>query len=88
MDKHRVVRIRPMSWKVYVQGRGAAEYLRERLREWSLGASEPEREPDLVEPSIYSFQVGFTQRTPLTQAELRAILERDERVEMGFEPHE
>lgn len=85
MESYKVVRIRPMSWRVSVQGAEAAEYLRQRLAELSIVAGPATPDPDLTDPPVYGVQVTFPESTPLTLEELRAILARDERLELMFD---
>lgn len=85
MAEFKVVRIRPLAWKISVLGKEGAEYLRRRLAEMSIETSDAWCESDLTEPAVYSFSATFTEETPLTSVELQAILERDDQVELAFD---
>src|SRR5262245_20889468 len=84
MNKAIVNRIRPMSWKVCVQGKEEAEYVRSLLAATELDCSECDQEVDLVEPPVYSFIASPKIVSPLTSVELRLILNGDERIEIAF----
>ncbi len=84
MDKATVNRIRPMSWKIFVQGKEEAEYVRNVLETVKLSSTECEQEPDLADPPVYSFIVSPEVPTTLTSAELQSILEGDERIDLTF----
>ncbi len=80
-----VNRIRPMSWKVFVQGREQAEYVRKVLEAMNLASSECAMEPSLSEPAVFSFVVSPSVESPLTAAELQSILEEDPQVKVAFD---
>lgn len=88
MDKATVNRIRPMSWKIFVQGKEEAEYVRSVLGAVKLKSTECEQERDLADPPVYSFIVSPEVETPLTSAELQSILEGDERIDLTFDANE
>jgi len=81
-------RIRPVSWKIYVQGKDGAQYVRGRLAEAQIESSEAIQERDLAEPPIYSFTATPKIDTPLTAQELQAMLENDPRIEVAFDATE
>ena len=85
MPEARIVRIRPISWKVSVQGKEEAEYVRGVLSGSRIGSTECEQEPDLTDPSVYSFVASTRLESPLTSQELRAILENDRQIQLAFE---
>lgn len=85
MREAKIVRIRPMSWKVSVQGREQAEYVREVLSGASIDSTNCEQEPDLADPRVYSFTASTRVESPLTSQELQAILNQDERIEVVFD---
>lgn len=88
MDKATVNRIRPMSWKIFVQGNEEAEYVRSVLAAMKLRSTECTQEPDLADPPVYSFIVSPEVQAPLTSAELQSILEEDDRIELTFDSTE
>ncbi len=57
MNQAIVNRIRPMSWKICVQGKNQAEYVRSKLSELQMEATACEQERDLADPPVYSFIV-------------------------------
>lgn len=85
MDKAIVNRIRPVSWKICIQGKEQAEYVRARLAAVKLDTTECERDRDLVDPPVYSFVVSYRNESPLTSAELQSILVDDDRIEVTFD---
>lgn len=87
MSTARVIKIRPASWKIYVQGDADAQYVRRMLRKMNVETSEPAIEPGLTDPPVESFVATPASHVPLTQQELEAILRRDGRVELEFEDH-
>lgn len=74
-----------MSWKVFVQGREQAEYVRKVLEAMNLASSECAMEPSLSEPAVFSFIVSPSVESPLTAAELQSILEEDPQVKVAFD---
>lgn len=85
MSEARIVRIRPISWKVSVQGKEEAEYVRGVLSGARIDSTECEQEPDLTEPRVFSFVASTRVESPLTSQELRAILESDQQIQLAFE---
>ena len=85
MHKSTVCRIRPVSWKICVQGKEEAEYVRGVLSGARIDSSECEEEHDLTDPLVYSFVASPKGESPLTSVELQAILESDERIELTFD---
>ena len=85
MDKAIVNRIRPVSWKICIQGKEEAEYVRGRLAAVKLDTTECERDRDLVDPPVYSFVASYRHESPLTSAELQSILVDDDRIEVTFD---
>jgi hypothetical protein len=74
-----------MSWKVFVQGREQAEYVRKVLEAMNLASSECVLEPSLSEPPVFSFVVSPAVESPLTAAELQSILEEDQQIKVAFD---
>jgi len=88
MKQVTVSRIRPISWKVCVKGKEEAEYVRGVLSGQRIESTECRQEPDLGETPIYSFVASATVESTLTSAELQAILENDDRIEVSFDATE
>ena len=65
MDNAIVSRIRPISWKICVQGREEAEYVRVRLAAVKMTTTELERDRDLADPPVYSFVASYRHDSPL-----------------------
>lgn len=88
MDSDAVVvsRIRPVSWKVFVLGKAAADYLRGFLSEMRMDCSEPAEEPELHDTATFSLVVTLSPETPLTAEELVALLQGDKRITLAFDP--
>lgn len=85
MSKINIPRIRPASWRVYVQGEQDAEYVSRVLAEAGIDTTGPEQEPGLTDPPLYAIVATAKAETPLTEEELVAILERDDKLELTFE---
>jgi hypothetical protein len=85
MPEAKVVRIRPISWKVSVQGKEEAEYVRGVLSGARIDTSECEPARDLTEPRVFSFVASAQMESPLTSQELQAILENDRQIEVAFD---
>lgn len=86
MHSARIPKIRPVSWKIFVQGELEAEYVRSLLHEMNIYTNMPEREPGLVEPALWSFVASASDASPTTSEELEAILRADHNVELLFQP--
>lgn len=69
-----VSKIRPVVWKIHVQGKPNAHYVRNTLRMFGLSVGMPEEEPGLVDPPVYSVTVGLGEEGSLTAEDLIAIL--------------
>jgi hypothetical protein len=80
-----VSRVRPVSWKLYVQGKPAAEYVRGYLSGMRMDCSEPTMEPELHDTTLYSFVVTPNPETPLTAQELVSLLRDDEQIAVAFD---
>ena len=85
MPEARIVRIRPISWKVSVQGKEEAEYVRGVLSGARIDTTECEQELDLKDPRVFSFVASARVESPLTSQELQAILENDQQIEVAFD---
>jgi len=84
MNKIAIPKIRPASWKIYVQGREDAAYVRSALEKAGMATGEIEEEPGLTDPALYVFEATPTAEVPLTQEELEAILAQDQRLDLVF----
>ena len=84
MKTARVSKIRPVSWKIFVQGEAEAEYVRGLLFESRIHSTMPEREPGLSEPAVWSFIATAAGDSPLTTEEIEAVLTADEKIELAF----
>lgn len=82
MKPIRIPRIRPVSWKITVEGRENADYVRRLLQTERVQTTEPQEEPSLTEPPLYAFVAHCELDAPFTKEELAAILHQDERIEL------
>jgi hypothetical protein len=85
MDKVKIVKIRPISWKIVVQGKDEAEHVRKMLAAMKIETTLSEREPSLWQPPLYAFVATPAGETPMTAIELKSLLAEDERIELEFE---
>jgi hypothetical protein len=85
MDKATVCKIRPVSWKICVQGENAANYVRGFLSGMRFECSDLEKEPELYDPPIFGIVATGRSETPLTAEELEAMLLEDEKIELAFD---
>ena len=85
MDIARVIRIRPVSWRISVQGEQQAQHVRQVLQRMNVETSELEPEPTLTDPPVLAFLATPAAHLPFTRQELEAILERDAAIELEFE---
>lgn len=83
--KATVARIRPVSWKVCVQGEDGVNYVRSVLHEAGLDCSEAVHETELQEPPIFSFLATPKTETPLTAPELQAIFDQDDKIKVELD---
>lgn len=84
-DRAIVCRIRPMSWKVFVQGEAGVQYVRGFLSGMRIECSQAVREPELHDPPIFSIVATLNPESPLTAHELESLLATDEGIEVAFE---
>jgi hypothetical protein len=80
-----ISRIRPVSWKVFVLGKAAADYLRGFLGGMQMDCSEPVEEPELHDTATFSLVVTPSLETPLTAEELVALLQDNKRITVAFD---
>ena len=85
MKTAKVARIRPMSWKIYVQGKEETEYVRRALRELGLQVTAAEQESLPAEPALHSILANYPVEAPITSAELISVLQHDEHIELAFD---
>jgi hypothetical protein len=85
MDKAAVCKMRPLSWKVYIQGKNAANYVRGFLSGMRFDCSEPEQEAQLYEPPVFGIVATPMAATPFTAKEMQSLLLEDENIELTFE---
>lgn len=85
MEQITISRIRPVSWKIFVQGEAEADYVRQMLQGLHMHTTAPKVVPSLVEPPLYAFIVTLDSDSPMTTEELAAVLERDARISLAFE---
>jgi hypothetical protein len=79
-----VTKMRPISWKIFVLGRDAAEHVQQLVRDHGITVGDVEQEPGLSDPPLFSFVASPKANTPLTALELEAVLRQDERIEVAF----
>jgi hypothetical protein len=85
MNEIKVVKIRPVSWRIHVQGKEEAEAVRTLLSNAGLEATLLAPEPTLTEPAPYAVLAAPRISETTTSEELEAILATDERVKLAFE---
>lgn len=79
-----IPKIRPASWKVYIQGEEEARYTGRILAEAGLQVTEPICEPGLDTPPLYSIIVTPKAEVPFTGEELVAVLKQIGDLELAF----
>lgn len=87
-DRALVYRIRPVSWKLFVQGKTGVEYVRGFLSGMRMDCSQPVQEPELHDPPIFSIVATLNPETPLTAHELEALLVADDGIDVTFQTPE
>jgi hypothetical protein len=85
MSQPRISKIRPVSWKIYVEDEESARWARERLAAAGLETGDIERAPSLHDPPVFAFVATSPLEATLTQAELEAVLEEKVDAELVFE---
>jgi hypothetical protein len=83
-DQATVCKIRPVSWKICVQGEEAANYVRGFLSGKRFECSTPEPEPELHDPPTYSIIATPQTEAPLTAEEIQSLLQQDDKIELSF----
>jgi hypothetical protein len=84
MTKSTVCKIRPVTWKICVQGEAAMNYVQETLQQAGFEIAGSKEEPGLHNPSVYSFLATPKADTPVNSEELTALLEKDPQIEIAF----
>jgi hypothetical protein len=79
-----VHQIRPVAWKICVQGGSEVQYVCRILGEAGIFTTQPQPEPGLTDPPVYAFVASARGEGPLTEEELVAILEQDKSVDLAF----
>jgi hypothetical protein len=79
-----ISKIRPVSWKIYVQGKRQVDYVGALLQQAGIDVGQPREEPGLTDPALYSIEATARADVALTEEELLAILEQDEKVQLAF----
>ncbi len=80
-----VVRIRPVSWKVFVTGVEGVEHVRKALCQAGMDCSLPIPEPELQKEPIVSLIATTRSDSSLTAEELQAIFDHDDNIEVAFD---
>ena len=84
MSKIIIPKIRPASWRVYVQGEEEAKYVRNLLTEAGMETTEPTQQAGLTEVPLYAVVAAPKNDVTLTEEELVAILRQNGRLELEF----
>jgi len=84
MTKIAIPKIRPVAWKIYVQGENEAECVSRALQDAGIDTTQPGPEPGLTDPPLYAFVATPRAEVTLTEEEVAAILNRDENFELTF----
>lgn len=85
MEQITISRIRPVSWKIFVQGQAEAEYVRRMLQGVQMATTALQEVPGLVDPPLYAFVVTPEAESPLTSEEIAAVLAQDVRISLAFD---
>lgn len=80
-----ISKIRPASWRVYVQGEDEARYVCQVLEKAGIDTGVLQSQMGLTDPPLFAVVVAAKAQVPLTQEELVAILKQDEGLELTFE---
>lgn len=88
MDKVKICKIRPVSWRIVVQSEAGAEYVRGYLQGMRFDCTDLKREPALTDPPLYGFLATPDADSSMTAPELQAALEQDEDIALVFGPEE
>jgi hypothetical protein len=84
MSQSTVCKIRPVTWKICIQGEQAAQHVRSVLDRSGFDSTSLVREPDLHEPGTFSFIATPPKESPLNAEELIALLQQDSTIEVAF----
>jgi hypothetical protein len=80
----RITKIRPISWKICVLGREAAERVRQLLHENGVTTTQLAEEPGLSDPPLFSFIAALEVDAPMTEVELESLLRQHDQIELSF----
>jgi hypothetical protein len=84
MSQSIVCKIRPVTWKICVQGEPSAQHVRDVLNRSGFDSTSVVREPDLHEPGTFSFIATPPKGSPLNAEELVALLQQDSTIDVAF----
>lgn len=84
MTQSIVCKIRPVSWKICVQGEQSAQHVRSVLDRSGFDSTSLVREPDLHEPGTFSFIATPPKKSPLNSEELIALLKQNSTIDVAF----
>jgi hypothetical protein len=84
MTKATVCKIRPITWKICVQGCESAQYVRSVLERAGFQTTNSTREPDLLDPAVHAFVASPKGDTPMNAQELMALMSADPEIEIAF----
>jgi hypothetical protein len=79
-----VCKIRPVTWKICVQGESSAQHVRSVLERHGFDSTSLVREPDLHDPGTFSFIANPPKESPLNSEELIAVLRQDSTIDVAF----
>jgi hypothetical protein len=84
MPQSIVCKIRPVTWKICVQGEQSAQHVRDVLDRRGFDSTSLVQEPDLHDPGTYSFIATPPKESPLNSEELIALLQQDSTIDVAF----
>lgn len=79
-----VCKIRPVTWKICVQGEQSAQHVRDVLDRSGFSSTSLVREPDLYDPGTFSFIATPPKESPLNSEELISLLQQDPTIDVAF----
>lgn len=86
MNKVKICKIRPVSWKIVACSEAGAEYARGYLQGMRFDRTDPKPEPTATEPPFYGFVATPQADSTITAPELQAALEQDKNIALIFGP--
>ena len=84
MTQSIVCKIRPVTWKICVQGESSAQHVRSVLERHGFDSTSLVREPDLLDPGTFSFIAIPPKESPLNSQELITLLQQDPTIDVAF----